>query len=134
MSSFSKLFKLFLLVVFLPLVPMVLLLSYYQIHLKDNILETHVNLAEIVSSSFTQHIENLSWRLSFRQQLTDTLSQRKNPTALLQEALTENPDFLMLAVLSKDGKELYRVGPAALLKRVPSLDLSQDPELPAILK
>lgn len=132
MSSFSKLFKLFLVVVFLPLVPMVLLLSYYQVHLKDNILETHVNLAEIVASSFSQHMEDLTWRLSFHQQLTDQLSHRKDPSALLQEALAENPDFLMLAVLSKDGKERYRVGPAPLLKDIPKLDLSQDPELPAI--
>ena len=132
MSSFSKLFKLFLLVVFLPLVPMVLVLSYYQIHLKNNILETHLNLAEIVSSSFSQHMEDLSWRLSFHQQITEALSQRKDPTARLQEAMAENPDFLMLAVLSKDGKERYRVGPASLLKEIPALDLSQDPELPAI--
>lgn len=132
MSSFSKLFKLFLVVVFLPLVPMVLLLSYYQVHLKDNILETHVNLAEIVASSFSQHMEDITWRLSFHQQLTDQLSHRKDPSALLQEALAENPDFLMLAVLSKDGKERYRVGPAPLLKDIPKLDLSQDPELPAI--
>lgn len=132
MSSFSKLFKLFLLVVFLPLVPMVLVLSYYQVHLKNNILETHINLAEIVSSSFSQHMEDLSWRLSFHQQITELLSQRKNPTPRLQEALAGNPDFLMLAVLSKEGKERYRVGPASLLKEIPALDLSQDPELPAI--
>lgn len=132
MSSFSKLFKLFLLVVFLPLVPMVLLLSYYQVHLKDNILETHVNLAEIVASSFSQHMEDLSWRLSFQQQISDQLSQHKNPTALLQKALLENPDFLMLAVLSKEGKERYRAGLAPLLKDIPAVDLSQDPELPAI--
>ena len=132
MSSFSKLFKLFLLVVFLPLVPMVLVLSYYQVHLKNNILETHINLAEIVSSSFSQHMEDLSWRLSFQQQITDLLSQRKNPTARLQEALAENPDFLMLAIFSKDGKERYRVGAASLLKEIPVLDLSQNPELPAI--
>ena len=51
MSLFSKLFKLFLAVVLMPLIPMALLLAYYQVHLKDNILETHANLAQIVSSS-----------------------------------------------------------------------------------
>jgi len=132
MSSFSKLFKLFLAVVFMPLVPMVLLLSYYQVHLKDNILETHVNLAEIVAASFSQHIEDLSWRLSFSQNLSHLLSQKKNPSALLQEALSANPDFLMLAVISKDGKELYRQGASSFLKRIPPIDLSGDASLPAL--
>lgn len=132
MSSFSKLFKLFLAVVFMPLVPMMLLLSYYQVHLKDNILETHVNLAEIVAASFSQHIEDLSWRLSFTQNLSHLLSQKKNPSALLQEALSANPDFLMLSVISKDGKELYRQGPSAVLKRIPPLNLQDDPSLPVL--
>ena len=56
MSIFSKLFKLFLAVVFFPLIPLLLLLGYYQLHLKDNILETHANLAEMVASSMSQHI------------------------------------------------------------------------------
>ena len=100
MSLFSKLFKLFVGVVLMPVVPMVLLLAYYQIHLKDNILETHANLAQIVSSSLNQHIEDLNWRLSFSRQLTAQLEQKKNPQELLQDALAANPDFLMLAVLS----------------------------------
>lgn len=132
MSTFSKLFKLFLLVVFLPLVPLVLLLSYYQVHLKDNILETHVNLAEIVASSLNQHIEDLGWRLSFGQNVAVQLAKKQNPTSSLQDALAVNPDFLMLAILDKQGKELYRVGPAPLLKNIPTVDLSEDPELPQL--
>ena len=132
MSSFSKLFKLFLLVVFLPLVPLVLLLSYYQVHLKDNILETHAHLAQIVAASFNQHIEDLQWRLAFHQDLSQLLSKQQNPRPLLQNALAANPDFLMLAVLSKEGKERLRVGPAPLLKNIPSVDVSRDPQLPLL--
>ena len=51
MSLFSKLFKLFVGVVLMPVVPLMCLLAFYQMHLKDNILETHANLAQIVSSS-----------------------------------------------------------------------------------
>ena len=105
MSLFSKLFKLFLAVVLMPLIPMVLLLAYYQVHLKNNILETHANLAQIVSSSMNQHIEDLTWRLSFAQNITSALASHKNPTRQLQDALGANPDFLILAVL--DSQELF---------------------------
>ena len=134
MSSFSKLFKLFLAVVFLPLIPMMLLLSYYQVHLKDNILETHVNLAEIVAASFSQHIEDLSWRLSFAQNLSQTLSAHKNPQPILQEELESNPDFLMLAVLSPTGKEIYRAGAKIVLNKIPTIDLQNDPTLDQLRK
>ena len=134
MSLFSKLFKLFLLVVLIPMVPLMLLLAYYQVHLKDNILETHANLAQIVSSSLTQHIEDLGWRLSFTQNVSEALRQKKDPTVLLQDALAANPDFLMLAVLSSNGKELYRVGSPSLLRQIPKLDLTQDPSLPTLAK
>ena len=132
MSLFSKLFKMFLAIVFMPVIPMLALMFYYQIHLKDNMLETHVNLAEMVASSLNQHIENLTWRLAFSQTLSEELGEHKNPSALLQEALTANPDFIMLAVLSKDGKELYRSGETQVLREIPELDLSSDPSLAQI--
>lgn len=134
MSLFSKLFKLFLAVVLIPMVPLILLLAYYQIHLKDNILETHANLAQIVSSSLNQHIEDLSWRLSFAQNISEYLQQKKDPKNLLQEALVANPDFLMLAVLSGEGKELYRVGNPDILRQLPKIDLTADETLPLLAK
>lgn len=129
MSLFSKLFKLFLVVVFFPLIPLVLLLGYYQVHLKDTILDTHANLAEMAVVAFTQHIDDLSGRLAFTPQLTALLKARQNPTQLLHEELAANPDFLMLAVLSKQGVEKYRVGNLPFIKQVPPVDLSQDPTL-----
>lgn len=134
MSLFSKLFKLFLAVVLMPLIPMVLLLAYYQVHLKNNILETHANLAQIVSSSMNQHIEDLTWRLSFAQNITSTLTAHKNPTRQLQEALGANPDFLILAVLDSSGKELYRAGDTQILKQLPPINLSGDASLPELAK
>lgn len=134
MSLFSKLFKLFLAVVLMPLIPMVLLLAYYQVHLKNNILETHANLAQIVSSSMNQHIEDLTWRLSFAQNITSTLTAHKNPTRQLQEALGANPDFLILSVLDSSGKELYRAGDTQILKQLPPINLSGDDSLPELAK
>lgn len=134
MSLFSKLFKLFLAVVLMPLIPMILLLAYYQVHLKNNILETHANLAQIVSSSMNQHIEDLTWRLAFAPQVTEALREKQDPQPILQEALNANPDFLMLAVISPQGKELYRAGEKQILRQIPVLDLSQDPSLPELSK
>ncbi len=134
MSLFSKLFKLFVGVVLMPFVPMLLLLAYYQGHLKDNILETHANLAQIVSSSLNQHIEDLNWRLAFTQQVSSYLTQKKNPQPLLQDALSANPDFLMLAVLSPQGKELYRAGDKQILNQLPPLDFTDDTSLPQLAK
>lgn len=134
MSLFSKLFKLFLAVVLMPLIPMILLLVYYQVHLKNNILETHANLAQIVSSSMNQHIEDLTWRLAFAPQVTEALREKQDPQPILQEALNANPDFLMLAVISPQGKELYRAGEKQILRQIPVLDLSQDPSLPELSK
>ncbi len=134
MSIFSKLFKLFLAVVLMPFIPMMLLLAYYQVHLKANILETHANLAQIVSSAMNQHIEDLTWRLSFSDQLTQRLNAKKNPLPVLQEALNANPDFLMLAVLSPKGKELYRAGNKQVTSQLPPLDLEEDPTLPQLAK
>ncbi len=129
MSLFSKLFKLFLAVVFFPLIPLVLLLGYYQVHLKDTILETHVNLAEMAVAALNQHIDDLNGRLAFAPQLAQLLNAHKNPTALLTQEMAANPDFLMLAVLSKDGVEKYRVGGAPFIKQVPAVDLRGDPSL-----
>ncbi len=134
MSLFSKLFKMFLAVVLIPFVPMMLLLAYYQIHLKDNILETHANLAQMVSASVNQHIEDLGWRLAFAQNISEALQQQKNPTSLLADALAANPDFLMLAVLNSSGKEIYRAGEPQILRQIDPLDLSEDASLPELAK
>lgn len=134
MSLFSKLFKLFVGVVLMPVIPMILLLAFYQVHLKDNILETHANLAQMVAASINQHIEDLNWRLSFAQNVSSYLQQKKNPQPLLHEALAANPDFLMLAVLSPQGKELYRAGEKQILSQVSPLDLSDDESLPELAR
>lgn len=133
MSIFSKLFKLFLAVVFFPLVPLLLLLGYYQVHLKDNILETHANLAEMVSSAISQHIDDLTWRLSFTPQVVQALSQQQSPVPLLQQEIEANPDFILLAVLDKDGKEKYRAASDnALLSQIAPLNLQGEPSLQGV--
>ena len=65
MSIFSKLFKLFVTVVLLPLIPMALLLTYYQNRQRAILLENHYNLAEIVSSELPRYAVEFEERLSF---------------------------------------------------------------------
>ena len=134
MSIFSKLFKLFITVVLMPLIPMALLLAYYQNRQKDNILETHYNLAEIVSSNIKHYTEDLGWRLSFAQRLPAVLEKEENPVPLLREALNANPDFIFLAVLGSDGKETARAARTAAAEEGEKIDISQDPALPQMAR
>ncbi|MBP5430178.1 MAG: sensor histidine kinase [Elusimicrobiaceae bacterium] len=134
MSLFSKLFKLFLVVVFFPLIPLVLLLGFYQVHLKDTILETHVNLAEMASSAMSQHIEDLSGRLAFSTQLSSLLQKKQDPHALLSEELAANVDFVMLAVLNSEGLEKYRAGNPEALSQIKPIDLRRDKQLPLLAR
>lgn len=96
-------------------------------HLKDNILETHANLAEMVASSMSQHIDDLTWRLAFSSQVTTALKAKKSPVPVLKEALAANPDFVLLAILNKSGVEKYRAAmDDELLRRLPTLDLKNN--------
>ncbi|MGB2579963.1 signal transduction histidine kinase [Elusimicrobium simillimum] len=129
MTIFSRLFRMFLFVVFVPLIPVSMLVFYYQGYAKNNILETHDNLAKMAASATQQHIDNITWRLIFADSLEAALKNKKNVERELDSALAVNPDFIMLAVLDKDGKELYKAGPKNILDRLGYIDLSQDTSL-----
>lgn len=107
MSIFSKLFRLFITVVLMPLIPMALLLAYYQNRQKTSALENHYNVAEIVSSELNQYVINLTDRLAF----ADVLPLQQSRPVLenkLQQALENDPSLTFLAVLSADGTEKGR--------------------------
>ena len=129
MSIFSKLFKLFLTVVLMPLIPMALLLAYYQNRQQDNILETHYNLAEIVSYNTNHYIENLNWRLSFSHRIPFLTDKEESIQAVLQNALDTNPDFVFLAVLDQSGREQLRASRSAAEEQDEKIDLSTDASL-----
>lgn len=107
MSIFSKLFRLFITVVLMPLIPMALLLAYYQNRQKTSVLENHYNVAEIVSSELNQYVINLTDRLAF----ADTLpleQSKQNLEQKLRQILENDPGLTFLAVLSADGTEKGR--------------------------
>ncbi len=109
MSIFSKLFKLFVTVVLLPLLPMALLLAYYQNRQKASILETHYNLAEIVSSELPYYMETLKSQLHFADEINAVLPDGTGIEPILQEAAKNYPDMRFLAVVNSEGVEIARV-------------------------
>ena len=119
----------FLLVVFVPLVPVCLLVFYYQNYAKSNILETHDNLAKMASSFMAQHIDDMGWRMSFAAGLEKTMGDKNATLQKLNDALAANPDFRMLAVLDEKGREIYKAGPKVITDPMGKIDLSSDDSL-----
>lgn len=109
MSIFSKLFRLFITVVLLPLIPMALLLGYYQNRQKNSLLENHYNLAEVVSSQLPHYTDGLQERLSFATQLSNKVTQRQVVQDILSAALQQQPDMRTLALLKPDGTDFVHV-------------------------
>lgn len=122
----------FVTVVLMPLIPMALLLAYYQSRQKDNILETHYNLAEIVSANITHYTEDLAWRLAFAPELSAQAKDGVDPAPALRSALAANPDFAFLAVLGPDGKETARAAREDAAMEGEKIDLSADAALAAM--
>ena len=109
MSIFSKLFKLFITVVLLPLIPMALLLGYYQNRQKNSLLENHYNLAEVVSTQLSHYADGLAERLEFAAQLSEKSTQPQAVQDILSAALQQQPDLRTLALLKPDGTDLVHV-------------------------
>lgn len=109
MSIFSKLFKLFVTVVLMPLIPMALLLAYYQNRQKTNILEAHYNLAEVVSSELPYYIEDLKGKLHFAAEINAVLPDGEKIEPILRQAVKNYPDLRMLAVLNPAETQIARI-------------------------
>ena len=93
----------------MPLIPMALLLGYYQNRQKTNLLENHYNLAEIVSSELHHYVAELDGHLAFLPSLNQALPKANATKQILQQALQQDPQWLFLAVFSPNGTELARV-------------------------
>lgn len=106
MSIFSKLFKLFLTVVLLPLIPMALLLAFYQTRQETSILENYANLAEIISLELNQYADELNHRLSFSSSLSQNIQAGKDPAELLQHALQSDAKIAWVELTDSQGNIL----------------------------
>lgn len=131
MPIFSRLFKMFLIAVFTPLILLAVLLAFYQNSAREEVLERHDALARMVAANMAQYVSGLDWRMAFAREL-ETPASAKTKESVLESALASNPDFLMLAVLDGSGRELYSAGPRHIVEAIGKIDLSEDPYLPAI--
>ncbi len=133
MTVFYRLFKLFIFVIITPLFVTGVFLFYYQNYNKTQILNNYLNIAQISSKFIQQNIENASLRLSFSQDLFNMLDDGKpGAQQRLDEAVEDNPDFVFLAMLDKDGREILRAGTPQMLKLIGPLDLSGDKSIKEI--
>lgn len=96
-------------VVLMPLIPMVLLLGYYQYRQRVTLPENHYNLAEIVSAELPHYVAALDGHLAFVPALAQSLSDAPAVKHILQQALSQDPQWLLLAVFNPDGTEIARV-------------------------
>lgn len=94
----------------MPLVPMALLLGFYQHWQKNNTLENYYNLAEIISSELPLYADAVTGRVAFAAQLLENLQQNEAPVSILQQALLEDNNMLFLAVLKADGTLVAQAG------------------------
>ena len=127
MTLFSRLFKLFVAVIITPLFVTGVFLFYYQNSGKKAVLENYFNLADISASYIKQNIEDNAARLNF---LGDSVSlyYQDLPAfkTFLDNAVKANPEFIIVAFLGKDGKELVRAGRQDIPVVLPEIDISQD--------
>lgn len=130
MTLFSRLFKLFILVIITPLFVTGVFLFYYQNHSKTEILDNYLNIAQISSKFIAQNIENTSLRFDFINKVTPTLNKnKKDVQKLLDETLFSNPDFVFLAILDSSGKEVLRSASQEVSSLINYVDLSSDPSI-----
>ncbi len=131
MTLFSRLFKLFILVIITPLFATAVFLFYYQSHNKKEILAGYYNVAQIAARFLQQDVEDISGRFNFVNDITKKDSKFTEDAVQfrLDEARATNPDFLFLALLDAQGREYLRSAPEDISSAINTLDLSSDQTL-----
>ncbi len=104
---FSRLFKLFIMVIITPLFITGVFLFYYQNHSKTEILENYKNLTALASDFFKQNIEDSYQKLDYLSRL-DT-SKQKEFLEEVKNTIYLNPQFTFIALLDKKGKNIVSV-------------------------
>jgi signal transduction histidine kinase len=125
-SLFTRIFILLVSVGIAPLIPTGALLFYFQSHAKDNALNVHKSVSEITATSVKQYINGVTRRLAFSEAVEDNISSKTKIDNVLKSALIANPDFLLIAVLNKNGREIYKEGSRDILNAFGYLNRSKD--------
>lgn len=128
MSLFHRLLLIIFGVGLTPIIPTGVLLFYYQSVAKSNTLDLHVSVSRMASAAVKQNMETLTSRLAFAEILEKAPVAGKNQAeTVIKQAMSANPDFLLVAILDEGGRELLKVGGSAMLRRYGVLDRSRDP-------
>ena len=93
----------------MPLIPMALLLVYYQNRQKNSILDNHYNLAEIVSSEMPYYMESLKNQIHFSSDIKAALPDALQIKQIVEQAAKNYPELQVLAVLGPEGQPLADV-------------------------
>lgn len=127
MTLFSRLFKLFVIVIITPLFITGVFLFYYQNNGKKAVLENYFALTDISADYIKQNIEDAALSLDFIDANISLYAQDRSAfKSFLENVALSNPDFVMVALLDKDGKELIRTQNKGDLPDISAIDISQD--------
>lgn len=133
MTLFSRLFKLFIVVIITPLFVTGIFLFYYQDSGKQAILENYFNLADISSAYIKQNVEDSVARLEFLGASAPLYYvDSKVFKGILQDGVKANPDIVFAALLGKDGKELSRSTGGEIENNLPPVDISSEDFFPSL--
>lgn len=127
MTLFSRLFKLFVIVIITPLFITGVFLFYYQNNGKKAVLENYFALTDISADYIKQNIEDAASRLDFIG--SNILLYAQNPSAfqqLLESVVLSNPEFVMAALLDTNGKEIFRAQSKDTGFSIDEVDISAD--------
>jgi len=128
LSLFHRFFLIISGVAITPLVIVSAYLAHYQRIAKENTLEFHRQLAQFSADLINDYMVSLNKRLAFTQDLERaTAIDQMEMFKVIQQALVTNPDFAVLSVLDKDGKETVKLADTKFLAEMAPMDRSKDP-------
>lgn len=108
----------------IPLAPAGFFLLYLQSRARQDISSLQQNVAQMGSLMMEREAQDLSRRF---ERMWDADSSYVNQAAL-EKALKKNPEFLFLAFIRADGREVLSGGAAELKRYFGYVDLSGDPQ------
>jgi two-component system sensor histidine kinase ResE len=121
------LFNRLLLIIFgaglIPILPTACFLFYYQAVAKNNIQALHENVAQMASLMISQKADELDRRLY---NMWDPGADHITASNL-KNTLSRNPEFLFMAFIGPDGREMFSGGASEIKRLSGYVDLSRDP-------
>jgi len=89
----------------------------------------HASASKMAADTTGQNFEILRRRLAFAEELEkpSSIVSKSRTETVIRETMAANPDFLLIAVIDRKGREIFKVGTQRLVRKYGVLDLSADP-------